>query len=292
VLNYWLKASLGCLAVGAGFAEPPSTEPPPADKSIYTLWNPTPQLLMREMSTDRPDRTESPFTVDAGHVQIELDLLSYTHAVLDSGPGSTRVDAFAFVPFNLKAGLCNSADLQILVPTYNTIQLHSSGSSQTDEASGFGDLVTRLKMNLWGNDGGATAFAMMPFLRLPTNTGGVGLDDVAGGIILPLGVELPLGWTMGTMLELDFYNLERRGFQTAVINSITFSHSIVGDLSGYVEFFSNLETGSGAAPWRATADCGLTYRITPNLQLDTGVNIGLTSASETANTFLGVSMRF
>jgi hypothetical protein len=41
----------------------------PADKSAFSLFNPTPRELMREMSTDRPDTTESPYTVDAGHFQ-------------------------------------------------------------------------------------------------------------------------------------------------------------------------------------------------------------------------------
>jgi hypothetical protein len=35
-----------------------------ADKSQYSLFNPTPERLLRDMTTDRPDTTESPFTVD------------------------------------------------------------------------------------------------------------------------------------------------------------------------------------------------------------------------------------
>jgi hypothetical protein len=42
-----------------------------ADKSGYHLFRPTPRELMRELSTDRPDQTESAYTVDAGHVQLE-----------------------------------------------------------------------------------------------------------------------------------------------------------------------------------------------------------------------------
>lgn len=46
-------------------------------KNQYHLFNPTPQELMREMSTDRPDKTESAYTVDAGHYQIEMSVLGY-----------------------------------------------------------------------------------------------------------------------------------------------------------------------------------------------------------------------
>ena len=40
---------------------------PPPDKSVYHLFNPVPREYLRGMNTDRPDQTESPYTVDAGH---------------------------------------------------------------------------------------------------------------------------------------------------------------------------------------------------------------------------------
>src|SRR4051812_28837051 len=49
----------------------------PADKSGYTLFNPVPANLMRDLSPDRPDVTESPYTVDAGHVQAELSFAEW-----------------------------------------------------------------------------------------------------------------------------------------------------------------------------------------------------------------------
>src|SRR5690349_8857724 len=44
----------------------------------YHLFNPTPKSEMREFSIDRPDVTESPMTVDAGHFQFEGDLFKWT----------------------------------------------------------------------------------------------------------------------------------------------------------------------------------------------------------------------
>ena len=48
------------------------------DKSVYTLFNPTPSQCLREFDPDRPDVTDSPFTVDAGHIQFESGLFSYS----------------------------------------------------------------------------------------------------------------------------------------------------------------------------------------------------------------------
>ena len=46
-----------------------------ADKSAYSILNPTPDRLLRDMTTDRPDTTESPFTVDAGRMQVETNVV-------------------------------------------------------------------------------------------------------------------------------------------------------------------------------------------------------------------------
>jgi hypothetical protein len=45
---------------------------------------------MREMSTDRPDQTESAYTVDAGHFQVEMDLVSAMFDRDPSGGGDLR----------------------------------------------------------------------------------------------------------------------------------------------------------------------------------------------------------
>ncbi|MEO8961795.1 MAG: hypothetical protein ABI325_07935 [Ginsengibacter sp.] len=40
-------------------------------KKVYNLFNPTPKSMMRDFETDRPDVTESAYTLDAGHFQFE-----------------------------------------------------------------------------------------------------------------------------------------------------------------------------------------------------------------------------
>ncbi len=86
------------------------------DKSAYSLFNPTPVAQMREMTTDRPDQTESPFTVDAGHVQVEMDFWNHT-VDHDSATNQRTLDT-ALAPVNLKVGLTNAADLQIVLEPY------------------------------------------------------------------------------------------------------------------------------------------------------------------------------
>ncbi len=254
------------------------------NKWQYNLFNPTPRALMREMSTDRPDKTESPYTVDAGHFQFEADLVSFS---IDRwNADGERVFGVNVANVNLKAGLYNNMDLQLVVENYVYEQVRANGV--TERKSGFGDLTTRLKVNLWGNDGGTTAFAVMPFVKFPTNTGGLGNKRVEGGIIFPLAVELPYGWGMGVMTEFDIVYREDGGYGPDFINSITFAHDIIGNLAGYVEFFSLLSEGDLII----TLDAGLTYALTENIQLDCGCNFGVTEAADDFNPFVGISMRF
>ena len=269
-----------------------AAEAGPADKSQYNLFNPTPRALMREMVTDRPDRTESPYTVDAGHYQLEMDVFSYAVDRYNGVRGDERFEALAIAPINIKAGLLNNLDVHLVLQPYISLREHNMAARVVNESRGFGDVIPRLKFNLWGNDGGPTALAVMPYIKLPTNTHHVGNNSVEGGVIVPFAVGAPYGFGMGLMTEVDI----RRdafgdGYHPEFVNTITFGRDIVGQLAGFVEFFSSVSSESGSE-WVGTFDLGLTYMLTPDMQVDTGVFLGVTRSAPDVNPFLGFSWRF
>ncbi len=248
---------------------------PIEDKWQYDLFNPTPATLMREMSTDRPDQTESPYTVDAGHIQIEMDFVNWTH---DRG----RND-FAWANTNLKIGLLNNVDLQLVLNGFNFID--SSGS-------GWGDFETRLKINLWGNDGGRTAFAVMPFVRWPTAGDTVrDNDSVEGGIIFPVGIRLNDGVSLGIMYEIDFNNDSVGAYHADHVVTATVSFDLTEKVGMYVEGVASFP-GKSAGEFVGQADIGWTYSPTENLQFDIGANFGITDSAPDATPFVGFSIRF
>jgi hypothetical protein len=87
------------------------------------------------------------------------------------------------------------------------------------------------------------------------------------------------------------HDVSGSGHHPEFLNSVTFGHDIIGNLAGYAEFFSGVSTESGS-DWIGTADVGLTYGLTKDIQLDGGVNIGITRAADDINPFLGISWRF
>lgn len=252
-----------------------ASSPAFADKSQFTLLNPTPRDQMRAMSTDRPDTTESPITVDAGHWQLELSFAEY------AVDGDSK--SFAAVPFNLKLGLTNSIDLQLLFDPF----INREGP----HASGVGDFTVRTKINLWGNDEGSTALGLMPFVTFPTSTGDVGSDDVEGGLIIPFAMDLPGEWGLGLMVEFDLVRDEDDdGYTVDLVHSAVLGHDIVGDLGGYIEYVGVAPHNSGGG-YQAYLSTGLTYGVNDDVQLDGGVRIGLSDSAEDFGLFVGMAFR-
>ena len=115
-----------------------------ADKSAYHLFNPTPTELMRDLSDDRPDATESPVTVDAGHYQLEVSFVDYSH----NDHEGEQVNAWNILDSNIKVGLLNNVDLQLIVTAYTEEESDTSGAP-SETINGFGDITLRTKVNLW-----------------------------------------------------------------------------------------------------------------------------------------------
>ena len=273
-------------AVAASGQEPPKPpDQPGPDKSQYSLFHPAPRQYLREMRTDRPDQTESPFTVDAGHLQLEMDL-GYAEVVR----GSQERTTWGVVPFNLRLGLLNNVDLHFVVDTYAHARTEDVANGSVDTASGFGDVQTRLKINFWGNEGGRTAFGVLPFVKWPLPRSGLRNGKTEGGVILPFALDLGRGWSLGAMTEFDFVADDAGDRETQFVNSVTVGHSVTPKLEVYAEFYT-VTRRSPDFRWQGQADAGWTYALTQNLQLDAGCNFGVTRPAPDFQPFVGISFR-
>jgi hypothetical protein len=266
-------------------------EKPKADKSRYNLFNPVPADLMRELNTDRPDQTESPYTVDAGHFQAEWTVFAFTH---DQREGE-RTDSFQYLSPNLKLGLTNRIDLQFVFDGYEVQKERfrdADGVISHQTLQGAGDLTTRLKINLFGNDEGKIAVGIMPVVKVPTNQDHLGNRSVEGGLIFPVAVSLPHDWDMGFMTEVDARRAEgERHYHAEFLNTITFGYSFTQKFRGYVEFAATVNMIQ-ASRWIGQVDAGVSYGVTRNLQLDCGANVGVTRSAPAVQPFVGLTFRF
>ncbi|MDB6095439.1 MAG: hypothetical protein JWM32_3001 [Verrucomicrobia bacterium] len=250
----------------------------PADAGVRA----TPGKL-REMSTDRPDATESPFTVDAGHVQVEMDFGNWTRDAADG----TRTTGWQAAPLNLRFGLTSRFEAGIfIVPYLRVREITAAGAREIH--SGAGDVTLRGKWNFTGNDGG-TALGLIVDVKLPTAARMLGDGATEGTVLLPVDLELGGGWGLGAMIGMDVRLRPSGAGRRAVwINSVTAGHDLSENIGGYVEAAS--ETGDGAQV--ATLDAGLVFKVGSNSRFDVGTEIGISRAAADLKVFTGWARRF
>ncbi|MFT5422973.1 MAG: hypothetical protein ACI89L_000742 [Phycisphaerales bacterium] len=262
----------------------PSESAMPAGSSW--LLSPTSRDERRPLSADRPDATESPYTLDAGAVQIEISFVEYALDADSDGDTST----LDIAPFNLKLGLTEHADLQILFNPYT--QLDTPGS----DTDGIGNLTLRLKHNLWGNDRGDFALAIMPLITLPTGRGDLSTDHVEGGVVVPAAWDLSgswgEGWSVGGQVEIGFVrNDTNTGHDTVLAHTAVLGVPINDTFAAYFEYIG--EFNSTSDNYAPALSGGLTYAVDGDTQLDVGLVFGLDNGdTDDVKVFAGLTKRF
>jgi hypothetical protein len=265
---------------------------PLPDKSAFTLLNPTPRALMREMTTDRPDINDSPRTVDAGHFQIEMDFAAFTTDRHNPERVLRRVRTWEIAPMYLKVGLLNSTDLELgLQPYTRSLTVDGAAGTRT-RAQGWGDVTLRSKINLWGNDHGETAFALIPSFKVPTANAGLGNRAWEGGLSTPFAAELPHGFEFGVMPIFNVLrNDDDRGNHFQAGGAVMLGRALTEHVDGLVEFIG-LAHARRDTPWEGVFNTALTWNVTKDWHLDAGVRIGVTRAADDWRPFLGMSWRY
>jgi len=71
---------------------------------------------------------------------------------------------------------------------------------------------------------------------------------------------------------------------------VTVGRDLSTNLGAYLELVS-LTSRAESVPDTGSLDGGITYAVTPNVQLDAGSNFGLTRSSDDWTGFVGLSVR-
>jgi hypothetical protein len=264
---------------------PQKTKP---DKSQYWLLNPVPADQMRSFSTDRPPKANVPYTVDAGHFQYETDLVNFTHQVV----GSAHTDTLLMPNPTFKVGLTNNVDFELNTP-FVGVHSFNATTAASNTFWNIGDTFVRSKINLWGNDGGDTAAAVIPYIKAPSAPSGIGNGAVEGGLIGPLAVSLPSNFTLLLVPEIDVLkDSADRGWHGNYVIDVNLGRELIKNVTAYVELWYDYNADPTQAANMASVDLAVAWVFLPNVQVDFGANIGLTSATPAIQVFAGLSQRF
>jgi hypothetical protein len=144
------------------------------DKDQYNLFNPTPVDKMRAFNTDRPTKSNVPYTVDAGHFQYEGDLFIYGYDNVSTP--DTNITSWTVGNPTLKLGLLNNLDFEVNFSFYNSIRAAYGLPKVKTFADITSDVDLQAKLQqLYGSVDNIDAWV-----------GGLAEDHVAGASVGPL----------------------------------------------------------------------------------------------------------
>lgn len=238
--------------------------------------------------TDRPDQTESAYTVPRGLFQLE--------AGWGYGEGRDAMTEVAFQAFPqalFRIGLNAILELRIGVPGIEIDRIDTITGSST--VRGLVDATVGFKTVITEEKGALPRTAFLGTLLVPS-----GDDEFTSDRVDPsfrfvfsntLSSRLSLGYNLGVvwLTEPD----EQGKLDTLSLFDWTVALGIAAtDRFGvFVEAFGLAPIDSDARTL-TSLDAGLTYGLTPRLQLDGSISAGLSSDAPDWTVGLGISFRF
>jgi hypothetical protein len=90
------------------------------EKERYWLFDPVPETHLRSFHTDRPGSANTPYTVDAGHIQLELELVNCSEQ--PTLPGKNK--NLNYPNPNFRVGVTNS--IEVFLTFHNRILRESA----------------------------------------------------------------------------------------------------------------------------------------------------------------------
>lgn len=240
----------------------------------------------RPLCADRPGKATPSCILDAGHLQLEVAPLD---AAFDHSQG-VHDDVYAVGHLELRAGLASRVESE-LAWTPLSIEHTSPGGGHV---SGIGDLTLSLRTALTNPDAQGLSAALEPYLSAPTATHHQGAGGFQGGLLAPLGLPLSDTLSLAATPEIDVVrNSIGSGQHIAWAGVVAISRSL-GEAAVGAELWASHDNDPAGHSTQATFDltAAWTPKAQPDLQLDAGVNAGLTHSTPDVEVYVGVTRRF
>jgi hypothetical protein len=239
-----------------------------------------------DLVTDRPDQTESAVVVPAGTLQIELGLLFVRES---AGPG--RVDLFQGPGTLLRWGLSERVELRLAWPGWIEVD-GLRGPEPSFSGAGDPEIGTKLSF-LSAARGDAFDLALLAHLSVPVGDEALGSPRADPSIRLngahELGERLGLGWNLG----YETGSFEDPAGEAHTLGRFLYTVALGIDLSErwamFAELFGDFPA-SDPEPALHSFDAGVTFLVTPRVQIDLSAGAGLNA--EAPDWFAGAGVSF
>ena len=236
---------------------------------------------------DRPGKGTGTCTVPAGHWQVETGLVDWTHDRADGFTGNFTTYGSTLI----KYGVSSRADVELGFTPFQSFRVRGNGVR--DHASGFGDMVARVKYRLTPDDA-PVEVALDPFVKIPTANRRIGNGKVEGGVTVPVGIALgsgPVSLALTSEVAL-LADGDGRGHHAAFGQVIGLGFAASERLSLSAELSGGRDWDPDGTGKRLAADGSAAYLVSDSFQVDGGASIGLNRQTPDVQLYVGVSKRF
>jgi hypothetical protein len=244
---------------------------PPVAASVgcqgrFWLLRPLPDRCLGPIDTDRPHLTESPGLVPPGHLQVEMGVTALELR-------SRRDRRMVFFENLYKIGIVDGLDLELLV-------VHVEADARRFALEPSRPLVARAKIALEHTPGMETT--LVPIVAIPLDE-----DDTAEA-----GAQLFAWWQLPWDIDLELNTglqvpLQRR-FAPAFIVGSALTGPVAGPVRAFGELYAVHEVVTRP---QLTLGTGLMIAVDRDIQIDTGLFVGLLGDTVPLVPFVGVALR-
>jgi hypothetical protein len=232
-----------------------------------------------DISTDRPDQSESPYLVDKGYFQMEAGITSEN----DEPVKDFKTTTLSAPSLLFRYGIAKNVELRSGIEVL-TGKTTISGSSTSQ--SGMSPIMVGTKIKLFTEKGSAPETSLILSITLPFKDNSAFQSDYIGtDFRFVMTNNLTKRFTLSYNIGGEF----GAGAPGATgIYTVSLGASIVNKLGGFVELY-------GFMPQKFSPDhrfdAGLTYLILKNVQVDASFGFGISERSPDFFVGGGVSVR-
>ena len=232
-----------------------------------------------DIITDRPDVAESSETVGAGRFQVEAG------ASLDAADDGDTLNMST--PLKLRLGITDGFELHLETPGL-TVDRETSGAGEGDTRAGFGAVDLGFKVHFTGGGGVLPSTGLLLAVTLPSG----GAEDAPLALSPTLAMDWEITHALGAGANVGLtFNLEAGAthavrYALAVgrtLDPLTDRLRLYGEVSG--------ESPMGDGDHEVWLGGGVSFLITPDLQLDAAASAGMTDATPMLTAGVGVSYK-
>lgn len=255
-----------------------------------TVWAASSPALAASMGdpicADRPGKSSATCVVPKGSWQVETGLADWSLTKV----GGARETELAIAASAIKYGLTERLTVELDVAPY--VRITSRSAAGRERASGVGDIAIAAKYAV--PTSGALSVAIYPYAKLPTAAGGVGNGKVEGGLRIPLGLALGSSpFSLSTTPQVDFAaDGDGHGYHAAMTQVAGLGWAASDSLSFSAELWGQWDWDPAGTSRQYGTAASAAYLAGQNVQLDGGVEFGLSRASPDVSISGGVSIRF